>query len=64
MRLIMLPFMALFEGLLLAVCYMLGRWRVKVHWALAINEWSKKLPELDWYLYHSPTSKQRTIRSK
>lgn len=47
-RILLLPFMALFEFSLLAVCW--GFALVAPRLAMTINDWSKKLPELDWYI--------------
>ncbi|MBO9484327.1 hypothetical protein [Salinisphaera sp. G21_0] len=46
-RIVLLPFMSVFELALIAICYLLAF--ISVKWAIKINDWSKRLPELDWY---------------
>jgi hypothetical protein len=49
MRLLALPLMAIFEALLIAFCLILAL--INPSLGLRIIEWSKTLPELEWYLY-------------
>jgi hypothetical protein len=46
-RILLLPFMAVIELFLIAVC--LGLAFVNTQWAIALNDWSSKLPGLEWY---------------
>lgn len=46
-KLALWPFMALFEIALLLVSLMLSG--INVDWSIKINEWSKKLPDQNWY---------------
>ncbi len=48
-KILLLPFMCLFEALLMATCLFMGILKIKPKLALNIIEWSKRLPDLKWY---------------
>jgi len=46
-RIIILPFMAVFEAMLLVICFLLAF--VSPRLGLIIINWARSLPEIDWY---------------
>lgn len=49
LKLLALPFMAVFEILLMALCIVMGLLRIKPALALKVIKWSERLPDLKWY---------------
>lgn len=48
-KILLLPFMAVFELTLIVVCLIMVFFSPKT--AIKINDWSKKLPNADWYIW-------------